>query len=687
MLSRILFTLIAACSCVWLTACWSDNIPNHYDGDLEFDLYIAPEVEVPITLRYGTQLGARPAKILDLKASKTSGLKWSDYKTDGLDIEFKLQGQKVGRHDLFVKYRDRDGRKRKQTFSVHVAEVDHTKARPVCDGSSSTDRHLVAPGSKVRVFLSAYDVDGNRLSSGELDLVRDADGFDEVAGLWVAPEKPGTYKWDLLGSNSEFEITVYDPANLAPTLSVPTRAVDERARVVVDVAYQQEAENESVCTRPSTLRVDLETVDGECVPAVGSFELDGLSLDVGAGARTIGVVGNESCTVRARSALGNREVETSVEVDQLVESKLTADFEIVQGTELEVISAPEESLALDRTWATCAVHSVDRESTKCPVGYWLRGDAGAGCIKDMDWTVSYVEPGEKELKAALGTGLWTELEFRLDAKGNDREVGGLDMPPSALTMEPSFPELSWVELGCTPHKRIFQLSASAAADFELSYDARNAIEPKAHTIRSRDIGSMKLTRIVEPDENENSENEVLQREEGSLRHWFIGETQSLGVRYFDSEGERLRGVGSVLVRAMDPDSETAVRRSLEHWTFDIFAGNQKNVLEVVSPHVPSVHKIVVEDGRGIAEFTGLDVVRFVDSKPYCFSVKPFAEDGLPIVGQWPVLPRIRGSRGKLLAQENSVDKSQLCFVGSSPGKVELDLSWGSAEAQVTWTVE
>lgn len=694
MLNRIL--LILGLICLGLTGCLWDDPPPGYRGEIDTDIYIAPDIEASIRLSYANELRERPASILDIDALTKSGLEWRDVNADGLDIEFKLLGTKLGTHDLNIRYRDRDGHKRKQTFQIHVVEHHHSVARVYCDSSASGAPYFLPPGARFDVRVSGYDADDNPLPLGELDLLKDTDGFERDGGIlnpWIAPDEPGKYTWTLAGKEErDLEIIVYDPKELLPTLSVPTRSTTERPQVVVGLGSKLQGDEGLACMSPANARVDLETIDGECLPAFGALQFeDGLSLDVSDGAKNSWISGKGKCTVRATTEWGGR-AEVTLDADMVVSRFDVEDstYRVLGDDTVEVVAAPEESIDASRPWAGCRRYSAYRASTECDSGYYLEAYERSGCFRKAGWTVSYADLDDDTDYAALGVGLTGEIDFRLDAKGGDSNVDGLDMQPTELSFSPSFESLVWDELGCTETKRVFQVTATAARNYELTLDALNATEKKDLTVRVHSIAQTTLgpSPSPEPPPNPGTELQGVRLHDGaSTQHWFVDEFRTVELAYLDEAGEPLRGIGSIVVSSSDEDSDAAVLRSTDHRWFGIFVGARSNVVEVSSPHAPGVHRIIAEEADGIAGIAGLDVVRLNNDALYCVSIYPLAEDGLLISGKAPVPPRVRGTRGALVVSTSRDGLKPTCFRGHTPGDVELEWSWGDAEENVTWTVE
>lgn len=699
MLRLILLILGTSALCVWLSGCFFGGPPSSYRGDVNTDIYLALDIEGTVQLRYASELRNQPSSILELSASKSSGLKWREPTTDVLGIEFKLHGTKLGTHDLMVRYRDDEGRKRKQIFHIHVVEFDHAVERFSCDGSVDGPPYFVAPGAQFRANVSAFDADNNLLPTGELQLITDADGFeyDGVWRTWLAPEEPGTYTWSLAGKEERsIDVVVYDPADLMPSITVPTRAASEQARVVVDLGLELRDEAGPVCIGPVSGRVDVDVVEGECLPEVGSLSFqDGLSLDVSGGAQSVVIAGKDSCTVRVASPQG-ASVEATLNADVSVSdlNSLALNYQMLDGEEVFVMAAPKVSVVADREWGECGIYSVTPDFMQCPY-FYLSASNRSGCIRKTEWTLEYVDLHKDIEYVATGVGLVGELTFRLDAKGGDSSVDGLDMQPTALTFAPQFDALSWTALGCTDTRRILQFSASAPMNYDFTLDAANATEQRELIIRAQAIAqtTLRVTGAV-TEADPSAEEEAIEppptvrlHDGASTQHWFVGHAQTLELAYFNEEGEPLRGVGGISVGSSDEDSEAGVQLATDYREFGVFAGTRRNVVEVSSPHAPAAHRIVVEDEDGIAGMFGLDVVRFTEETLHCVTLRPLSDDGLLISGSAPILPRVRGTRDKLVVSVSDDAVPRACFQGHTEGDADLTWSWGAAEQSVTWTVE
>jgi len=692
MLRLILLVLGTGVLCGGLTGCFLDGPTSGYRGELDTDLYIAVDVEASIQLTYASELRAQPASVLEMKSTKSSGLEWEELEADGFDLKFKLLGSKLGTHELTIRYRDNDGDKHKQTFHVHVVQHDHSVARITCDAHVAGPPYLVAPGATFYASVVGYDADEHLLPLSSSELLLDADGFerDELWGTWTAPEEPGTYTWTLGGKEKrEFEIVVYDPAALLPSVTVPTRPSNEKPTIIVDLGPELKDDAGPLCIKPPLAHLDLEITDGACLPTFGALAFeDGVSVDVSEGERTVGIVGSGECTVRATSAWGTRVDETlNADVTSPAPDPAALDYQLLGDDVLDVVAAPKESVVSDRVWETCPYYYVS-PGTGC-AGYHLSAGERSGCITKAGWTLQYADLDPDADYVALGVGLTGELTFRLDAKGTDRHVDGLDMPPTDLTISPNIESLVWTHLGCTETRRVFQFSISEPDNYELTLDALNATEKKEITLRARAIAQTTLTLTDQASDAAAAPEGVRMHDGASSQHWFVGERHTVQLTYFNDEGQPLRGVGTISVSSSDEDSEAAVAPAEDYREFGIFAGERSNRIEVSSPHAPGAHQILVEEADGIAQMVGLDVVRFNEQTLYCVALHPLAEDGLRIVGKAPELPRVRGTRGALVltASEDDEGAARACFRGYAPGDAELTWSWGAAEQTVTWTVD
>ena len=581
-------------------------------------------------------------------------------------------GSKVGVFELRLRYLDDRNEEHVDVFTVEVAEHHHTEVRFSCwNGRTSSEAPLFAAGAPIEFSASAIDSSGRTLAFDH-DFVLDLGGLDRQH-----PE-PGRYTWKLAGAEARAAVLeVYDPAALAPVLDDSPVSFEPLRVVEADA----EVDGRAVCTYPTGLVVDYEVVSGGCQPSLLGLEFpEGVTFSIGQDVRherPLPFSGNGACRVRATLSTG-KQADIEFEIPSKTEDPLAEGREL--GPEPMEMSPNGRSAPVEN-FETCPNIRVITDG-RCEK-LFDDGEVDEDCITGIEWRYELLEPGDEEpLEGwAMGTGLRARLRLGVDL----RALGFIlqeAQPPSELQFDQDpATGLELEDLGCSTRWHNFDVLPFEPASYVLEAHANNAFDSRKLYLDVRDVArtSLELIDVREPEPADPTVG-VVERDDHSLRHLFVGNERALRLQYLDAEGGRLRGVAPLVATAENP-SAIAGPLGVGEWFLD--SGDEANRIVLSSPVTDWHHVIEVETEEGIATILGVDGELGPLGPELCVLPEPLANDGLPILGVAPVRPQVRGARGKVMVVE-SRELIGVCFQATEPGPVELDWSWGGATKRTVW---
>lgn len=166
--------------------------------------------------------------------------------------------------------------------------------------------------------------------------------------------------------------------------------------------------------------------------------------------------------------------------------------------------------------------------------------------------------------------------------------------------------------------------------------------------------------------------------------YFVGSRLRPRFRYIDQEGAPLPGVGPILMSTDDPAAGAKVDGA------DLWTGVGANRISLSSPTgALQTHTVTVADADSITGVGGLDDEELFVNLTACANIHAIGHSDTRIHGQSPVRPQLRlmGEGVTVSLPPLGTELGELCMRGHAPGSVAVELSWGAAVEERTWTVQ
>lgn len=620
---------------------------------------------------YGCLSGRRVDKVENAEVVGNGALTVVRQRVDDIRDRILVDVRADGPGDgmLRVDYSDRfDGVKRDE-FIVRALPITHVDEHVGCQFNKEvpeSHRYPVSRGSKVGVALVAMN-EATPLLSGALELVADRGGLDpnvvvddQEGGVsrTVQADRLGAFTWKLVGARQkELTFDVYDPE----TVGVLVTPANDGA-----VTVRTAVNGVPTCFYAGTGRAMTRVSDGACKLLVGDYEVEGeLPVSLARGGETFVVEGSARCTVESRVASGPP---GSATVDAHPITELAVPTGDAVGT-----TPLERGGTLPKREACLRVKSIS--NGKCEAinagGYFVLPDGD--CIIDFDWFADPYED-DKPNTSPVGVGLLTELRIGLRL-----QLFGLltlkPLVPNALAFAPTALEVQ--RLGCDngSNYEALALRPPSAGHHGIRFTADNAPEPLDYDVEARNVARVDYTR-----------DKLDTRESGSVKTslHFLRADVPLKLAYFDSGGQKLRGVGPLRVSTTDPAARVVLRGS------EVFTGTAPNRITLASPASQATHAIDVVDATAVASVGGI-APKVGASSTVCVTPFPQAASGQRIYGQSPTRPRLSFAGGDACAMVGGVfagsvidtGRGEICASATAGRPAsEIKISWGAATA--TW---
>ncbi|MCA9719671.1 MAG: hypothetical protein KC468_33700 [Myxococcales bacterium] len=610
-------------------------------------------------------------RVTEVELLSSRDIELLDFGDDGEGLgRVRLRVEDAGETTMVVHYEDGGDEVLVDFFQLRAEEI--TRVEPVigcAPGSRARERFPITAGVELAYDAVAYA--GERpLAHGDLELVADFADFDVTGpGRARAPSAPGSRAWQLVGPESApVEFVIYAPS----AAEVALWPADE----VPGVQVGQALDGDPVCLHEGDAGARV-TVSGACAPVVRGVELVGaVPLNLGYGDVTLELSGQDRCAVSATHALGSQ---AAIELDI---DNLPAPLEPQGGLQLgetpvEVEGELEPSdpcpIVTNLTNGSCEI--LDDEGHIVP---------DIDCALDWDWVVTHYDgrySAPLEGPFFVGVGLTTLMVVEVSYQFLTIEFAR--HPPNHLVITASPDSVVADSYGCEPGagQRV-GVVASAPGDFNLNLSADNIYDAGVYSLRARAVAQAAFTSehdvFAAPDE-------MIPSPTGPTVQYFPGAEARISVDYLDAGGASLVGVAPILASTDTPGAGASFR------TFDLYTGTSPQTIRLASPAAPQALTVEVVDGDGIVDVSGLDDAQLSLGARRCLELTARGHDDAPIYGQSPTRPQLQLGGDALVVVAHAPEPGEegadaFCLEADAAGDVTLDLSWGTATAQASWTV-
>jgi hypothetical protein len=593
---------------------------------------------------------------------------------DAWTVRVDVRARAVGEATLAVVYSDVFDDRYQDRFVLRVSDIDRVEVEIYCDGDlDDAGPFPVLAGSPFHFRTSAWAGE-SQLATGLMELVSDFGDFEVLDELEepddlrsvVAPDQAGVYTWELLGDDSVSpELVIFDDSALDLEIAPAEDASEEGLVVTVGRLY----EGAPVCAYEGESLIHVEVTSGECRPVVNGVEILGrFPIILGEDGLSLPFAGHDTCVIEA-TLEGGDAFEATVVVDagppepapgsgeRLGPTPVESDLEVPQHDDCERV--------VNLTNGTCEI--TDAAGIILP---------DVDCLLDWEWEMHHYDPlsGDELEGGVVGVGLLTELHLTINYELLFFDVES--HPPTDLTVTSTPGEDVTLDgTGCIDEWAVLAVTTRQARDYDLSFGAGNVYDPGRFTLRAREVAEVRFS---------TSSQEAARDDPESLARFFVGSSASIYTAYADSAGAALGGQARFLASCDDASGGATIQGA----TVD--TGTTPQIITVASEIAPQTLEIRVVGGEAIGEIGGLEPQTFSIGENQCLAPVPLTTAGTAIHGVSPVRPVLQMTGDDALVVDADPfpppPSGEICFARRAAGTVVLEVAWGAATGQSTWTV-